>query len=86
MPAGWSVEAYWRAGRGHDGVALLTAADEGRRNRRTYVAVLPHVDVQDRPPYSAISTVAIGALVAGGFRKGRRLAGATCAGRTSARV
>ena len=56
-------------GEGHDGVALLTAADEGRRNRRTYDAVLPHVDVLDRPPYNAISTVAIGALVAAGFRK-----------------
>jgi len=86
MPAARSVEAYRRGGRGHDGVALLTAADEGRRNRRTYDAVLLHVDLQDRPPYSAISTVTIGALVAAGFRKRRRLPGATCAGRTSARV
>jgi len=86
MPAGRSVEAYWRAGRGS---RRRRASDRGRRGPPEPADVrrgLLHVDLQDRPPYSAISTVTIGALVAAGFRKRRRLPGATCAGRTSARV
>jgi hypothetical protein len=45
-------------GEGHDGVALLTAADEGRRNRRTYDAVLLPSAVLVAPLAATIATSA----------------------------
>lgn len=42
-PRGGASRRTGVPGEGHDGVALLTAADESRRNRRTYDAVLLHV-------------------------------------------